>query len=446
MTRRARLSFALATLVFLFFLEAARLYASGLLGEVAALLGPRAPAGSLLRSVLSLLPLLLPALPASRLLGRFGTVAVAASLVAAARFGAVPPLASTRLFGSSLVLAGGALFLGSAVGYLPTRALASAVPAAMLLDQLLRLAGWSYDPSLRGAWLPAQIAGGVGVALLLVALRPRDQHDGADGAGALERRAGGLRLRGAAILGLIFFLASSVLGAPPVVARWTGTIYPVAALLLAAAAAAAAALAAARREADAGGRHGAAAIGLAAGVFPAAMVLWPSAARAAAGLPAAVSLAAAHFAVLLLPLRALSPSGGRRGAWTSLAMLVMMVVPTVLFAAAFFPASTLGSLAGALPWLFICAALGLGVLLLFLPRQQPSPPLLGGPAAAALAVGAVLLAAVGAFGRAAAVARGSAQAPAGASSMADEPPRQLRITNRAAPCCSETSTRTADQP
>ena len=114
-----------------------------------------------------------------------------------------------RLITGAVVVAGGSVFLAAAVGFLERRSVAGGFITAILLEQLLRLAGWSWDISLRDWWLLPQL----GSALVVLAIAAFWQRMPApvEDEDSLERRAGGLRLRGALALGLLLFLDLNVL-------------------------------------------------------------------------------------------------------------------------------------------------------------------------------------------------------------------------------------------
>src|SRR5690606_32751327 len=108
-------------------------------------------------AVLPLAALAAPLAPLAYRLGHGRTLVVATSLAAVARVVMVPAGLGPRLVGSSVVVAGAGLFLAHAVGVLDRRAVGAGAALAFTIDGLLRLAGWSYDPSLRPGWLAVQI-------------------------------------------------------------------------------------------------------------------------------------------------------------------------------------------------------------------------------------------------------------------------------------------------
>ncbi|HEY8376964.1 MAG TPA: hypothetical protein VIK91_10770, partial [Nannocystis sp.] len=291
---------ALVTLVFLFFLQAQRAYLASLFALVYDAVFPSFSPVGLAAAVLPLAALAAPLAPLAYRLGHGRTLVVATSLAAVARVVVVPAGLGPRLVGSSVVVAGAGLFLAHAVGVLDRRAVGAGAALAFTIDGLLRLAGWSYDPSLRPGWLAVQIVlSGMAIGLAVAvaregglardgamvrdggrvrnggsvrgAVRAGESADPPDGArtphasgaeaAGLERRAGGLRLRGALMLGAILFFETGVVGSAPVGAAWTGVSYPLLAVLLVVGGGVAAALLLASREPA--GRHAPAAAGLA---------------------------------------------------------------------------------------------------------------------------------------------------------------------------------------
>ncbi|HEX7117288.1 MAG TPA: hypothetical protein VF212_00770, partial [Longimicrobiales bacterium] len=232
------------TLVLLFFLQAQRAYLASLFALVYDAVFPSFRPLGLAAAALPLAALVAPLASLANRLGHARTLLVATSLAAVARVVMVPAGLGPRLVGSSAVVAGAGLFLANAVGTLERRAVGAGAALAFTIDGLLRLAGWSYDPSLRPGWLVVQLV--LSAAAIALAVRTGD----ADGAPTpdFERRAGGLRLRGGLMLGAILFFEASVLGSAPVGAQWTGVPYPLLAALLVVAGGVATALLLASRE------------------------------------------------------------------------------------------------------------------------------------------------------------------------------------------------------
>lgn len=381
-----RRSFAPTVLVLLFFLEGQRVFFSSLFALVYEALFPVVRPLGLAGAVLPLAALAAPLLPVSWWLGRRGAVAAAVALAAAARVALSVPAFPARLLASTLIVAGGAIFIVAAVGYLDRRSLAAGAVGAVVLDQLLRLAGWSYDLTLQPRWLPVQVAvSALAVVVLTGWLRAPAEADETRDPG-LERRAGGLRLRGAVALGVILFFETNVLALPAVAARWTGVAYPAMAVLLVAAGTGAMVLVLGAREPV--GRHRPAAVVLAALATAAAVVPW-----VADGWGPALLIAAGHAAALLLLGRALTPAGGRRGGWTAVVGFAVFVALTILYALTFFSAFTLPALQGGAPWVLLVGGLVLGTAVLLIPRPGASPPPAHGPSLLGLAAAGTVAAA-----------------------------------------------------
>ena len=153
-------------------------------------------------------------------------LAVFASAVAIGRVALSINQADVRYWGSLLVLAASGLYLATLLRAARPVVLPG-LAAALLIDQVLRALGSTYDISLRQAWLPIQVAWSAGLVILAV-WRSRQ----ADGQGGVY--AGFGWLRGLA-LGGILFLETSLLALPNAAARWSGWPYPLIALLLLAA-------------------------------------------------------------------------------------------------------------------------------------------------------------------------------------------------------------------
>lgn len=388
--------FATTALVFLFFAEGQRAYFASLFGLAYDAIFPDfAPAAALL-ALLPLGALLAPLIPLTRRFERPGAVAVAVAGLAIFRLPLSLPDFVPRAVAASLVVACGALFLTWAVGHLEGRAVAAGAVAGLVADQLLRLAGTSWDLSLRPGWLPVQAV--LSLLLLFLVLAPArarsdatpappDPGPGArppEGSGTparvegraseLERRSGGLRLRGAVALGALLFLDLHVLGLPPVVARWTGVSYTFAALAVSAGGAVALAAVLVGRGPE---RHRMLAVGLAA-VLAAGLAAGPLLRDG----PGAVLLAAGHGAALLLLARALSPASGRRGRLVVPAGMLTFALLTGLYAATFFSAFLLPLLDGAGPWILGAAVVLVGGAFILLPQPPESPGRLSVPAGA----------------------------------------------------------------
>lgn len=355
---------ALAALVFLFFLQAQRAYLASLFALVYDAIFPSIRPLGLVAAALPLAALAAPLVSLARRMGHARALLVATSLAAVGRLVMVPAGLGPRLVGSSIVVAGAGLFLAHAIGVLDRRAMGAGAALAFTIDGLLRLAGWSYDPSLRAGWLVVQLVLSA-AAITLAAARTRD----ADVAPTVdfERRAGGLRLRGALMLGGILFFEGSVLGSAPVGAHWTGVSYPLLAALLVTAGGAATSLLLASREPA--GRHAPAAAGLAVAVVAGALAAWGW-----EGWGAAAAFVGGHAAALLLLGRALAPAGGRRGGWTVTVALAVFLLFSVLYAFTYFYAFTFPAFQGAAPRILVLAGAVLFAATLLVPLPRPTPP------------------------------------------------------------------------
>jgi hypothetical protein len=365
---RGRLSFALTACTLLFLLDGL----AALLATSYATVHQATTTAALVPLALPLLALAAPMVPITRLVGRYNAVAGTAVIAAVARVPLCVPDWEYRVLASAVVVAAGASFLSCAVGFLERRSVAAGVGAAITLDQLLRLAGWSWSVALQPAWLwPQIVVSGAVVALAVQWLRMA-APDEETGEGSFERRAGGLRLRGGLALGFILFLDLNVLARAEVAARWLDVRYEAAAVLLVTAGAAATLVLLAGHGPLGRGRAASAALAVAATTA----VL---AARPLAGLgggwPGLVLMAAGHAAAVLLIGRALVPASGRRKGSTTTAALVVWLAATALYSATFFPALPVSR-----PWLapalFAAAGAGLVLFLVALPRPLATlPPL-----------------------------------------------------------------------
>ncbi len=420
---RARRPFLLSMLVLLAFVQGLWLLAAGFFLAAARVAEGRASPATAVAIALSTLFLLLPAFPAHRLFGRRPSIMLAAALVAVARLAATAPVAEVRLVASALVVAGGGAFLAGAVGDFAPRIVVTALTTALVLDEVLRLAGNSYDVSLRAGWIPVQI----GLTLLIavtLAQWERPPHD--EESPGMERRASGLRLRGALALGGLLFLEMSALGAPAAVARWTGAPYAAVAAILAATGAAVLFVQATSQRPPAAGRGAAFALTLLAVLAPIGVTLAPPGlARAAGGWPAVVAFAAGHAAALLLFVWVLAPAGGRRGTATAVGGMLMLLALLAAYTAGYFPGYTLPFLAGAAPWLFLSGGVIVTAAILLIPRPAFAPTAIRRAAAAAgaatLALAAVVAAVVAVPGAPAAAAARRLAVPGAPATVGEAP-------------------------
>ena len=367
---RGRLTLGLTALTLLFLVQGLTALFAVLFGVGYDAVFPRPRPTTLLLALLPIAALLTPALPFSRWIDRPKALALGAVGAAAGRIVLGFPGFVPQYVGATLTVATGALFLAKSVGYLDRRNVAAAAGIALATDLLLRAAGGSWSIALRPEWLPAQLVlSAAAVALTIHWLRDPQMEEAGAEEHALERRAGGLRLRGALALALIFFLELNVLGRAEVAARWTGTSYRVAATALAASGAIAIAL-----MLGAGspvGRHRPAALALV------ALTVAGAALTDTDALPGSLRLvlfAAGHAAALLLLGRAVVPATGRRRGWTLAVGLAFLFGLNTVLAFSFFYAFTVPALRGALQPLLIAAGVLLAVILALVPRPLASPP------------------------------------------------------------------------
>ena len=159
----------MTALVFLFLAEAQRAFVPALFWLVGAGLAPAFRPGPSLAALLLLAALALPLIPVARFVDRTGAVVLAAVAVALFRLPMTLPAVAVRPAAAALTLACAGAYVMSAVGHVDRRAIAAGALAGLAADQLLRLAGGSWDLTLRPEWLPVQAVlslGLVGVAVL----------------------------------------------------------------------------------------------------------------------------------------------------------------------------------------------------------------------------------------------------------------------------------------
>jgi hypothetical protein len=321
---RGRLSFALTACTLLFTIEGlAVVLASALVLHSTAASG--APA-VLLLLLLPLAALAAPALQLGRL-GRYNAVAGTAIIAAVGRALLVSPTAELRLIAGSIMLAAGTAFLSSAVGFLERRSVAAGVGAAVVLDQILRLAGWSWSISMRPWWLLPQLLVTSAVILLAV-LWLRMPEPAPEQESSFERRAGGLRLRGGLALALLLFIDINVLARAEVASRLLLVRYEAASVVLVSVGAAAVLILLAGQGPL--GRYRPWSAFLAATTALAAAGVWFS-----SGWFGVLLMAAGHASAILLIGRALVPSSGRRKGGTMTAAAAVLVALNVAYSVAF---------------------------------------------------------------------------------------------------------------
>ncbi|MGD8813446.1 MAG: hypothetical protein PVI78_03115 [Anaerolineales bacterium] len=172
---------------------------------------------NLLLLVALIAPVIAPRKPARIWLG------VAAIVTSLARIALVVNDAQVRYWSSLVILVAGGIYLGSLMAR-SRKETFRALVMALVLDQVLRAAGDTYDLSLRAAWLTPQI---LWSALIIVATFVLlQQHKQA------QEKDGGLNLLGGLALGGFLFLETSLLSLPNGIARWTNGVYAIIAPLL----------------------------------------------------------------------------------------------------------------------------------------------------------------------------------------------------------------------
>lgn len=353
----------MAALVSLFLAEGQRAFFASLFELTYDALSPTFRVSAVAVALLPLLAFLAPALPLARWFDRHAAIAMAAFGVAAFRLPMTHPAMEARLIGGALVLVCGAIFLKWAVGYLDRQALGAGVVLGLVIDQLLRLAGTSYDLSLQPGWIPVQALLSLGL-IAVVALWTRNPGP-ARGRNELERRSGGLRLRGGVALGLLLFMELHVLGLPPIIARLTGVEYGAAGLLVGVGSGVAVAGALLLRR-PTGGR-GATLLLTVLVALAALMGYWLD------GMAVGIVMAGGHTAALLLMTRALDPASGRRSGLTASAGFACFALATGLYGVTLH-AAPLATLEGGAPWLFGGIGLVLAACFVLLPRPEALTP------------------------------------------------------------------------
>ena len=332
--------------------------------------------------LLPLVALLAPALPLGgwlrrdRLAVRGALIALIAGLAQAA---AAEPWRSVA---AMIAFAGGAWFLVGIVGVANRRAIAAGLVGAFLIRELTQHAGWLLS-------LPGRDSALVGLVLTVIGvigLRGWRRAPHEERGESFERRAGGIRLRGALALGaILFFEAGFGIGLR------AGMSAPGAALSVAFAATAWYLVV---RGFDAP-RHRMLAVSLGVVATVCALVFLYGEPRDTGTEVAAVI---GHTAALLLLDRSLAPVSGRRSGGNLTAALAL-VAALVLVRAAIWSAAPMhepGFLLATVP--VIVAGLVLVVSMYLTPRPARAAPALSTRAALGVAVALPLLAALLAAG------------------------------------------------
>lgn len=214
-----------AAAVLLFLLQAVRVLFSVLFGIIYdVVFGGTAAFYNLILILFCVVAALLAPLAAPRR-GLRTTLLVAVALAALARIPLTINHPTVRLW-SGIVLVTAAGVYATALLRQRPRLFPVALVLALAADQLLRVAGNTYDVSLRAGWLPLQVALSLGVcAVAWLASRAPEETPAGEGIGFW----GGLAV------GALLFLETSLLGFPNALARWSGVDYALVAPLLMAA-------------------------------------------------------------------------------------------------------------------------------------------------------------------------------------------------------------------
>ncbi len=208
-----------AASVLLFFFQALRVIISVMFGVIydevfAGSPGLRLVLSNLLLVAALLAPAILPRRPHS---GWLTGAAIAAAL-ARMTFSLNDPV--PRFWGALVVIAAGGLYLAALLRF-ERRALVTALFSALILDQLIRILGDTYDFGLRSQWWLIQFPWSMYIVNLALRLgrAARDQQP-----------SGGVGWAWGAAFGGFLFLQSSLLSLPNAVAGWSGIPYWAAAL------------------------------------------------------------------------------------------------------------------------------------------------------------------------------------------------------------------------
>jgi hypothetical protein len=359
----------LAILIVLFLLQGLRVLFSTMFGIMYDQVFAGSPTlwlpASLLLAVIALLS---PAVVPGR--AWTGGAGVAAAICAVARIAMTVNDANVR-FVSSLIVVAGALIAFTGLLQADRRLAYLAFVAALACDQLLRIAGQTYDLTLRPDWLPMQVL--LSSAVLGLALTI-PQPTGAEG----DRQ--GMSIAAGMGAGAVLFLETSLLSVGNAAARWGGVPYELMAPVLLAITLAWAIFR--PRPSLAVGRVTALALTV---MLPLSLMVayYPGGALSAVSVVAGALLALLGWSIAT----GQTDSRRRSGAALSVGMALFLIL-NFLNAFAFTYAYTLPLLRGSGPVFYLAAGL-LAALPAWRPRSSPTAAARSGrPSWAALALGA----------------------------------------------------------
>ena len=222
MLRTRALRTFVAASVLLFFLQGLRVIFSVMFGIIydQVFEGP-IDYWLIVSNLLLIAALLAPALTPRKALGKW--LAVFAILAAFSRVALTVNDADIRYWGALATLTFSGLYMSGLIK-LDRPMFTTGLVGALVMDQLLRVAGHTYDLSLQSSWLLVQIIWTALVVGLTLWLYRRAQAEGS--------QPGGLTWLDGLALGGFLFLETSLLTLPNGVARWSDTPYPAVAPLL----------------------------------------------------------------------------------------------------------------------------------------------------------------------------------------------------------------------
>lgn len=148
------------------------------------------------------------------------TFALAAAVVAVGRVFMTLSDPFVGVLGAALVVAGGGLYIAALARQLPAR-LAVALVLGLVVDQIVRAAGQTLDPTWHESFLPVQT--GLSVVLFVIAVA-RLLARGESPFSAIPSYSG-ISLGGGLALGAVLFLEMALLGLPNATAVWSGISY-----------------------------------------------------------------------------------------------------------------------------------------------------------------------------------------------------------------------------